>query len=250
MSPPIRDGSGNSIGAIRLGDGSEVSEVRTGAGDVLFSGSAIPDSATHQYKLDEGSGSTVIDSIGSNDLTNSGGTWESDSNAKGGYRISLDGSNDNINGPSVAEIGNDTAFSIAITLNPDNFDSTYQLFMHQDPDRGNMFTTTFESDGNIKGGVRFSGGSSITAGQSISTGSKQRIVYTYDGSSTVTCYVDKNASTSGGTIRAVTNNDKFFIGENAAGDRNAPCNVDNLIIADEEWSQSQVDDDYTRQPWT
>jgi len=43
MSPPIRDGSGSSIGSIRLGDGSEISEVRTGAGDVLFSGSAIPD---------------------------------------------------------------------------------------------------------------------------------------------------------------------------------------------------------------
>jgi hypothetical protein len=41
MSPPIRDGSGDSIGAIRLGDGSEIAEVRTGAGDVLFS--AIPD---------------------------------------------------------------------------------------------------------------------------------------------------------------------------------------------------------------
>jgi len=42
MSPPIRDGLGNDIGAIRLGDGTEISEVRTGAGDVVFS-SAIPD---------------------------------------------------------------------------------------------------------------------------------------------------------------------------------------------------------------
>jgi len=49
MSPPIREGSGNSIGSIRLGDGSEISEVRTGAGDVLFSGSAIPDSALTQH---------------------------------------------------------------------------------------------------------------------------------------------------------------------------------------------------------
>jgi len=45
MSPPIREGSGDSIGSIRLGDGTEISEVRTGAGDVLFSGSAIPDTS-------------------------------------------------------------------------------------------------------------------------------------------------------------------------------------------------------------
>jgi len=53
MSPPIRDGSGSSIGSIRLGDGSEISEVRTGAGDVLFSGSAIPDSVVSQGKASD-----------------------------------------------------------------------------------------------------------------------------------------------------------------------------------------------------
>jgi len=50
MSPPIRDGSGDSIGAIRLGDGSEIAEVRTGAGDVLFSGGGIPNSAVQNLK--------------------------------------------------------------------------------------------------------------------------------------------------------------------------------------------------------
>jgi len=46
MSPPIRDGSGNSIGSIRLGDGSEMAEVRTGAGDVLFGAITAPDPVT------------------------------------------------------------------------------------------------------------------------------------------------------------------------------------------------------------
>jgi len=54
MSPPIRDGAGNDIGAIRLGDGTEISEVRTGAGDVLFS--AIPDSVVSR-PADNNSGS-------------------------------------------------------------------------------------------------------------------------------------------------------------------------------------------------
>jgi len=52
MSPPIRDGSGNTIGAIRLGDGTEISEVRTGGGDVLFSagfGSVVEDFEASRY---------------------------------------------------------------------------------------------------------------------------------------------------------------------------------------------------------
>jgi len=51
MSPPIHDGSGNSIGSIRLGDGSEISEVRTGAGDVLFS--AVSESTLLAYGSDD-----------------------------------------------------------------------------------------------------------------------------------------------------------------------------------------------------
>jgi hypothetical protein len=51
MSPPIRDGSGDSIGAIRLGDGSEIAEVRTGAGDVLFS-AGPPDSGDLHARYD------------------------------------------------------------------------------------------------------------------------------------------------------------------------------------------------------
>jgi hypothetical protein len=70
MSPPIRDGSGNSIGAIRLGDGSEISEVRTGAGDVLFS-AGLPDSVTNNLRIrykfeDTGNTSTTTDSSNNN----------------------------------------------------------------------------------------------------------------------------------------------------------------------------------------
>ena len=64
MSPPIRDGSGNSIGAIRLGDGSEIAEVRTGAGDVLFSADPpIADSLVSRFNFEN----DVTDSVGSND---------------------------------------------------------------------------------------------------------------------------------------------------------------------------------------
>jgi len=74
MSPPIREGSGDSIGAIRLGDGSEISEVRTGAGDVLFS-AGPPDSVIAQYDATQETQtgtdilSSINDRIGSFKLT-------------------------------------------------------------------------------------------------------------------------------------------------------------------------------------
>jgi len=76
MSPPIRDGSGNSIGSIRLGDGSEISEVRTGAEDVLFSATTIPDSGLDHFywAASINSISTWPDSEGSEDASETAST--------------------------------------------------------------------------------------------------------------------------------------------------------------------------------
>jgi hypothetical protein len=95
MSPPIRDGSGSSIGSIRLGDGSEISEVRTGAGDVLFSASAIPDSAIANYSsLDDnrsaGDITSIPDRVNNNDLSGNAELLSSGINNDKTYR--LDGS--------------------------------------------------------------------------------------------------------------------------------------------------------------
>jgi len=95
MSPPIRDGSGDSIGAIRLGDGSEIAEVRTGAGDVLFSG-GIPASGDYQWYINEGSGTTEIADVGGVDLSiNFGqGSWASAPAAVEGTILDFDSDND------------------------------------------------------------------------------------------------------------------------------------------------------------
>jgi len=88
MSPPIRDGSGDSIGSIRLGDGTEISEVRTGAGDVLFSASQINNSAfDHRWAFDEGSGTTLNDAISSStfNLSSDTSNWVSGTGRGGVY---------------------------------------------------------------------------------------------------------------------------------------------------------------------
>jgi len=92
MSPPIRDGSGDSIGSIRLGDGSEIAEVRTGAGDVLFSGT--PATLVNRAPLDEGSGTTFTDVIGSaNGTLSNGGTFTTNSAFRGDVAPTFDQSN-------------------------------------------------------------------------------------------------------------------------------------------------------------
>jgi len=133
MSPPIRDGSGSSIDSIRLGDGSEIAEVRTGAGDVLFSASTIPDSITNRLKMDEGSGSTLNDSIGAITATFLG-TWLNASRFTGGTATQYDAtdenwttdSNININGQSwgvgfwITDVSNPADFGGLIASYPPN----------------------------------------------------------------------------------------------------------------------------------
>jgi len=118
MSPPIRDGSGNSIGAIRLGDGSEISEVRTGAGDVLFSANAIPDSAIFAWPFDEGSGTSVRDEIGNADGTVNGATFVS-GDFEGGFALDGDGTDDSIETTPWGDFGSNkflNDWSIAFTV--------------------------------------------------------------------------------------------------------------------------------------
>ena len=54
-------------------------------------GSAIPASVTNRWPMDEGSGSTLGDDQGSQSASLVGGSWESDSQAVGGYRTSYGG---------------------------------------------------------------------------------------------------------------------------------------------------------------
>jgi len=58
---------------------------------ILGSGIAIPDSVTNRFKLDEGSGTTVADSIGSLSATLTAGNWVSASKYTGGAAFDFAG---------------------------------------------------------------------------------------------------------------------------------------------------------------
>jgi len=112
MSPPIRDGLGNDIGAIRLGDGTEISEVRTGAGDVLFSAGSIPDSVVNQYTASNFA-SPWSDNIGSADMSVTGLTSSMFSNSVNS--VSGDGTDD-FGSASAEGLGSLETWGFAFTI--------------------------------------------------------------------------------------------------------------------------------------
>jgi len=92
MSPPINLPDGSEVSEVILPDGAAASEVIAPDGRTVFS--AIPDWVTNRFRLDEGSGSTVDDSVGSIQATLNGPTWVSNASGTGGFWIDLDGADD------------------------------------------------------------------------------------------------------------------------------------------------------------
>jgi len=187
MSPPIRDGSGNSIGAIRLGDGTEISEVRTGAGDVLFSGildSEANQKLVHRWPLSEDS-DPFVDQIGSSDGTNNGKTQVTGNKYVDGAARQGDGTGDYIDvGQSAPSL--DARFAVAVTL--DNFTSSSRGTMvgvlntgdNQRLDLAVSFSSTgdvaFDATGADADTVRV-----LTGGGVVDDGNRHRIVYNKTG---------------------------------------------------------------------
>jgi len=208
MSPPIRDGSGNSIGAIRLGDGTEISEVRTGAGDVLFS-AGPDDSLVSRWEFEQ----DVTDSVDGNNGVLTGGTFTTD-NQVGTFALSLDGSDDFVEVPFNSNL-TPSELSLSVWFKTDSntgdfdkiggkqgprFDQSYYLALRGDkpgkPIRFNVsktsstisgvFSTTDVSDNNwhhVVGTLGPSNGQTIYIdGSSENSNSNSSVVY--DGNST------------------------------------------------------------------
>jgi hypothetical protein len=87
---------------------------------VFDAGPDIPDSVTNRWKIDEGSGTTLSDSEGSQSGTVNGATWVSGSKYTGGYALDHDSSDDWTVSDNAIGI-NDTQFSVAFWVNLDSY---------------------------------------------------------------------------------------------------------------------------------
>jgi len=80
------------------------------AGLMSVRGDAIPDSVTNRWPMDEGSGTTLADDVGSTNANLVGGTWVSDTSSVGGSHTDYDGVDDRWDTPSFGINGSEYTF--------------------------------------------------------------------------------------------------------------------------------------------
>jgi len=126
MSPPTSIDGTDITGATI--DGTDVTEITVDGQTVFTAVPPLPASVEHRWKMDTGSGSTAFDSVGSDDGTINGATWQSDTDAVGGAYLDFDGSGDNVNIPTSI---NSSTFFVAAWVNWDG-SSNFDVIMGRD----------------------------------------------------------------------------------------------------------------------
>jgi len=235
-------------------DGTDVQEI-TVDGQTVFTASALPDSAIHQWKFDEGSGTTATDSIGSiNGTLQNGLGYTSNANLVGGFGIDLDGNNDFVSystKPAFFDTPNNEKFAIAITINDiSTLGSQKSIWSWPTDDNGaslgtrdgDLYMRIIDSVGNVDVGIPSS---------SVPSSGRQRILANCDnGPQEVyinnTKFTDTTVSsdsTDGGSMRIGTLNDRLS-GFQLSGV------LDNAVIYNDFLTPAEVQEDFDAQPWS
>lgn len=257
MSPPIRRGDGTGV------EPNGFAEVRTGDGRVLFD--AIPDYYTHQWKLDEGSGSTAADAVGSATASINGADWVSGSYI-GSYALEANSSNnDYVDLTPLGNFGSTMGggFAWAFTFNTTE---TGVMFGAAEGNQEFLFGTDAQSygtDGALNFQIDDDGNSNTEAintdDNTFDDGSKYRCVF-QTGDATADSHEiwingsQENTSigaSQGGSTYADFSNSIFMFAYNDKGSTNSyiSATIDNVIITDRKLTQSEIQDDYNNQPW-
>jgi len=178
-------------------DGTDVTEI-TVDGQTVFSAAQIPNAVGHRWKADEGSGSTVGDSIGTGDLSYNG-SWGS-GEGNGNAYLQFDGSNDRaFLGTSDFDFDD---FSWAMWFNPETLGLGQNMVTNeQGPTNGFNYAVGIGVLGGSSGalglfGNDMDGGSNINIEtSSVTSGNWQFVAFTGDNGTELTMYyADKNDS--------------------------------------------------------
>ena len=227
---------------------------------------SIPASVIHRWKADEGSGSTVADSVGAADGTVNGATWV---NGKwtGNYALDGDGSSAYIETSTWGTFGSNLTGSWTIVLTariPSGIgDSTTTLMGEVHGSYPEIFDPfRIRSGGNIQCLLRDNDGNSldVSTDAAYDDGAKHRIAIRKSGSTAadIDVFVDGNAvATTVNADQAYSNVSDFahpvpFLARNNAGTLEwfADAEVDEPMVADAALTAQELTDDYDRQPWS
>jgi len=239
-------------------DGADVQEI-TVDGQTVFTAVQPPAFAIHQWKMDEGSGTTVADSIGSLDATlENGAGWATDSQAVGGTVTDYDGSNDyaEVTGSSSFY---EPSFAIGVTAEfddnnrspiinkgltsaaPDNSPAAFDLTRVDDQ---RVFWRIIQDSTDTRIDTEFLG--------TTPTNQKVRFFVISDTVRTA-LFIDGDKKDESGPITIDNINSPIEFGGDTTGINQYYTNgkLDNIIFyANSTISDTVATEDYNRQPWS
>jgi len=226
-------------------DGTDVQEI-TVDGDVVFSAGLNLPNVIYRWKMDEGTGATVNDSVGSLDGTITGATWVSDSDSVGGSHLDFDGSDDHID---LGSVTNEPQTTIAFWVNMDAFgannNSDFIIFWSQNGGVDTGMMVLFDAQ-RLRVNI---GSSQAILSSALSTNVWYHIGLSYFSNGTVESTI-YDASTQIETTNSLTNvsngtinngTREFYLMEDTyGGSVNADGSLDDVIIADTGLSRSRI----------
>ena len=164
-----------------------------------------------QWLIEEGTGSTVADSTGTNDGTISGATWSTDVPDGNQFSLDFDGVGDWVeiadnNELSFGDASTDSPFSIVFWFNP-NTTSTVQRIVSKSNSSNSEYLATIDNSGKLVFALYdLSIGQQISAPSltSVNTVGWKHVVLTYDGSGNHTTgfkiYLNNSDDTGTGSL--------------------------------------------------
>jgi hypothetical protein len=252
MSPPPTSIDGTDITGATI-DGTAVQEI-TVDGQVVFSALSLPNSAINRFKMDEGSGATIADSIGSHpdgDLNGATG-FVSDANGQGGFVVDNGGgaSGDDITFSDFNHFTPGSAGAFAITADFDTSEGTLvNLF---EPDTPLFVSLGFGSSQDEVGSfIRDGSSSKFSASGALTLNTKQRLLLNYDLSAlTVEFFVDGVQQTIDGTNFAPAAGGTAVFDDGDRRGNTVHGSVDDFILYDSQLTAQEVKDDFNLQPYS
>lgn len=229
----------------------------------VTTGAVIPDSAIHRWILDESSGTTLSDSIGSISGTVNGATWVS-GNWQGSYALEGDGTDDFIDWGDSTDFDPDSAYSITATIQT----SGDGVILHK-ASGGGGFADGFAVGLGVVGGVssgqisfhqrnsNSNDADRIYTNSTFNDGNKHRVGVTWTGTSGVS---NMEIAVDGSFVATTTDSNEGFDGKSNSAPLQAlaqdtfsqhylPSVLDNVIYYNSALSESEFDSDFKTQPW-
>lgn len=272
-----QDGSGEqSVGAVVVNEqegsgeqavGAAYVNEQDGSGEQLVwqSGPTVADSAIHHWRMDEGTGDTVADNIGTADGTRNGPTWTSGTWV-GDYALDGDGTDDYVETTSWGTFGSqmDSNWAVSFSINtPTTTDGMLPLGVVNSDFTNTFFLVTLNgpADGSVQFNINDDSDNQLRVyGTGISANTNHRIVLNKTGNtgSAIEIYIDgTSVSTTIADDQNPTNFSDFvrpvtLFARNNGGSINANYEgvLDDVLIYDSDLTDQEIQDDYDRQPWT